>query len=344
MQRSRALFRLCLGALALVAAGSCGSKNPGPIGPTTTAPQITCPVDMTVRGITGSSQVTTYSAPVVTAGASPVTTTCSPSSGASFPLGTSTVNCTATDAVTRQASCSFKVTLTGLSIAATKFDAVGDSFTSGENALPLPSFVDPPNSYPTKLQALFDATFPGQGISVINRGESGQRVERTLELLARNLTTDRPAAVLLLSGYNNLTTPCAPGRANTALCGDAVEFVEFGVRDCIREIKESPVGVKYIFVSTLTPSGAVSASSTRDNRISNDAIVEVNKRIRLRVAQEGATLVDSYPLFIGHEADYISIDGLHLKPAGYQAIADAFFAAIRTTVPQTPLVSLTGAR
>ena len=59
------------------------------------------------------------------------------------------------------------------------------------------------------------------------------------------------------------------------------------------------------------------------------------------VTSEAATLVDSYPLFIGHEAEYISIDGLHLLPDGYQAIADAFFAAIKSTVPQTtpPFVS-----
>jgi lysophospholipase L1-like esterase len=31
------------------------------------------------------------------------------------------------------------------------------------------------------------------------------------------------------------------------------------------------------------------------------------------------------------------VDGLHLRPAGYQALADAFFAAIQATVPQTPL-------
>jgi lysophospholipase L1-like esterase len=47
--------------------------------------------------------------------------------------------------------------------------------------------------------------------------------------------------------------------------------------------------------------------------------------------------VDSYAAFIGHEADYVNVDGLHLRPAGYQALADAFFAAIQATVPQTPL-------
>ena len=48
------------------------------------------------------------------------------------------------------------------------------------------------------------------------------------------------------------------------------------------------------------------------------------------------TLVDSYVAFLGHEAEYVNVDGLHLKPAGYQALADTFFAAIQATVPMTP--------
>ena len=30
------------------------------------------------------------------------------------------------------------------------------------------------------------------------------------------------------------------------------------------------------------------------------------------------------------------MDGLHLRPAGYAALADGFYAAIQATVPQTP--------
>ena len=56
---------------------------------------------------------------------------------------------------------------------------------------------------------------------------------------------------------------------------------------------------------------------------------------------EGAVLVDSHAAFLGHEAEYVNVDGLHLRPAGYQALADTFFAAIKATVPQTPLLTLT---
>jgi len=98
--------------------------------------------------------------------------------------------------------------------------------------------------------------------------------------------------------------------------------------------------VTYIFVSTLTPPGPL-VPPTIDRRLRPDAIVQANARIRQTAAAEGAILVDTYPTFLGHEADYVSIDGLHLRPAGYQAIADAFFATIQQTIPRTPQFGLT---
>jgi lysophospholipase L1-like esterase len=331
-----------IGAVALIVA-ACGSGSKGPMDPTTTAPQIACPSDVTVPGITGSEQPVTFPAPTVTGGTAPLNLTCTQSSGASFPLGTTAVTCTATDATARQAACAFNVTLTALTLAVTKYDTIGDSLTEGENALPSPTYVDTPNAYPTRLQALFDATYPGQGINVVNHGAGGERIEKTLELLPEYLTADRPQAVLLLGGYNNLTTPCEVGLANTSDCRAAIEEVAFGVRDCIREIKESPLGIEYIFVGTLTPPGSVTSTS-KDRRIDVNAILAVNSRIRQMVTSEAATLVDIYPLFAGHEAEYVSIDGLHLQPAGYQAIADAFFTSIKATVPQTALLSINSAR
>jgi lysophospholipase L1-like esterase len=321
----------------VVLLAACGGKSPGqPPTPTPDAPQIVCPADISIRGITGGSQEVTFANPTVTGGAPPVTTSCNQTSGGSFPLGATSVNCTASDAMARQAACSFTVTLSGLTLAVTKFETVGDSLTAGENgAGARPSFVDPGNSYPTKLQVLLEATFPGQGIVVINRGHSGDKAEVTRDDLPGHLLRDRPQAVLLLTGYNDLEV-CGPGQAGSTTCRMAIERVAFAVRDCIRKAKESPVGIKYIFVSTLTPSG------TGPKRIDRGAIEETNGRIRQMVAAEKATLADTYPLFLGHEAEYVSSDGLHLNPAGYQAIADSFFTAIKATVPQTSPVA-TGA-
>lgn len=290
---------------------------------------------MTITGITGASQPVTFDAPTVTGGAAPVDVTCAPASGSSFSLGTTTVTCSARDAQIRQAACSFSVSVKGLTLAVKRFGAYGDSLTEGQNGIPpFLTFVDTPNAYPTKLQARFDELFPDQGIVVINRGQGGQTVERARDTLSGLLATDRPDAVLLLTGYNNLTGPCSAGSADTSACARATDDVAFGVRDCIREAKESPVGVKFIFVSTLTPPGPSGRL-----RIDPAAIVETNAKIRQMVTQERVTLADTYTAFLGHEAEYTSPDALHLLPPGYQAIADTFFSAIRATVPQTALTA-----
>lgn len=312
------------------ACGGGGGNSPTPVA---NAPQIACPADVTVSEVATLTQDVTFPAPTVTDGTAPVNTTCDPASGTSFPLGSTKVNCTARDAQSREASCSFNVTLKGFALSAKKFDAIGDSLTAGE--IGVAGIVDPPNSYPTKLQALLDTYYPGQGMTVINRGESGQRIEKTEESIPKIVATDRPDAVLLLGGYNNLTMPCATGLANTQACRDAIDFVAVYTRDCIRRVKETNVGVKYIFVSTMTPPGP-----SGGKRIDKDAIIEVNRRVRQYIASERATLVDSHPVFVGHEAEYVSADGLHLNPAGYQALAETFFAVIRTTVPQTPTLRL----
>ena len=322
-------------------AAACGGPPNGPDPPASTAPQIACPADVSVKGVTGTSQAVSFSAPTVTGGAAPVTVTCTLASGAAFPLGTTTVGCTATDAQSRQAVCSFKVSLSGFALNVKKFDSFGDSLTQGETGRPniVPDFIDTPNAYPTRLQAAFDATYPGQGIVVINHGVGGELIEQTLKRVISDVPVDKPDAVLLLGGFNNMTLPCGPGLAGTTACNEAIGRVALGIRDCIRRVREADAGVKFTFVSTLTPPGA-----TGSNRIDGTAVAQANVRIRQTVAAEGVILVDSYVSFLGHESEYVNVDGLHLRPAGYQALADAFFAVIKSTIPQTPLSSINTAR
>ena len=149
------------------------------------------------------------------------------------------------------------------------------------------------------------------------------------------LAKEKPGAVLLLDGYNNLTNTCATGLSNTPECSQSITDVAIGIRDLIRTAKRPEYGVRYIFVSTLTPPGPPSGIPP-DRRIANDAIVRANTGIVNMVRAEGVTLVDTYPRFAGHEAEYVDQDGLHLRPAGYQAVADSFLAVIKTTVTSSP--------
>ncbi|MBI5914487.1 MAG: HYR domain-containing protein [Bacteroidetes bacterium] len=87
--------------------------NPGSVTiDDTTDPVITCPANITVTAATGQNfAVVSYPAPVVTDNCGTATTTSAPASGSSFPVGTTTVNCTATDPAGNSAACSFTVTV-----------------------------------------------------------------------------------------------------------------------------------------------------------------------------------------------------------------------------------------
>src|SRR3569832_94491 len=85
------------------------------------APSITCPANITTRGVSGTGQPVTYPPATVTGGASPVSITCVPASGTSFNVGTTAVSCSAVDSASRQAQWSFCVTLTPLLVCVTKY-------------------------------------------------------------------------------------------------------------------------------------------------------------------------------------------------------------------------------
>jgi lysophospholipase L1-like esterase len=294
-------------------------------------------VDLTVAGVVGTSQAVSFAVPSATAGTPPVTVSCTPAAGAAFPLGTTAVKCTASDAAARQASCSFNVTLKGFRIGVTKYLAYGDSVTEGQNGLPerLVDFVDPPNSYPTKLQTILDASFPGQGINVVNRGRGGERAEDATVRLPDELAQHRPGAVLIIDGYNNLLNQCKTRDVSTVTppCATEIELAAGALREMVRLARGS--GATYVFVGTVTPSGPV-IPPTNDRRLLPAAVAQLNTKIRMQIPGEGGIVVDIHPLFLGHEAEYSGPDGLHILPSGNQVIAGAFLAAIKSTIPQTP--------
>lgn len=76
-------------------------------------PVIVCPPDRDVIAPAPGSTfaVVAFPNPAVTDNCPGVQVVCAPASGAAFPLGTTTVNCTATDSGGATASCSFKVTV-----------------------------------------------------------------------------------------------------------------------------------------------------------------------------------------------------------------------------------------
>jgi lysophospholipase L1-like esterase len=293
-----------------------------------------------VSNVVGGAQDVSYALPAIAGGTPPVGITCTPGSGTSFPVGETTVVCVATDASSRSAQCTFTVTLAAaLSLDATKFLAFGDSVTEGQNGrltLRGERVVDVPNSYPAQLETILNAEYVARPITVVIRGYGGRTVNELRQILPGDLRQVHPDAVLLLGGYNDLRNSCAPQDAATTKCADATTEVASGMRKMVISSKDA--AIKHIFVSTLTPPGPY-AGGGFDRRIAASAIVAANNKLIAIVSAEAVTLVDPYPVFIGHEPEYVDQDGLHLRPAGNQALAETIFAAIKTTIASTPALT-----
>lgn len=81
-------------------------------GPTVTPLAISCPSIAPAVANNGKFANVTYAGPTATGGVAPVTTTCTPVSGSQFPVGTTTVSCTASDAADHSTSCTTTATVT----------------------------------------------------------------------------------------------------------------------------------------------------------------------------------------------------------------------------------------
>ena len=76
-----------------------------------TQPQIQCPADMTVGACDTNGATAQFTVTATDNCNGPVSLVCVPASGSLFPVGTTTVNCTATDECGNSSHCSFNVTV-----------------------------------------------------------------------------------------------------------------------------------------------------------------------------------------------------------------------------------------
>jgi lysophospholipase L1-like esterase len=289
--------------------------------------RISCPAPPTIEA-TGQTAVVVYDAPAVTGGSAPVSVSCSPPSGSPFPVGSSTVTCTARDSQQRSDTCGFAVTVQRLpTVEAIRFVAFGDSITYGvlpscDRVVPgvfdlwrdpplLLQSVNIPASYPTKLQALLASRFSSQSPVVLNEGEAGETVERGVTRLPGVIAVDAPQVLLLQEGVNNVNSGSA---AQSAVVAD-------GLRSMVGQARSRGIQV---FLGTLLPQRANTCRGRAPS-----LIAPTNDLIRGVAITEDVTLVDLYQAFVGMESTLLGIDGLHPNEAGYEKMAQTFFEAIR---------------
>ena len=346
LSRSRQAWRSALSAVAAVLLFAAGCSSPtAPTAPPVTTPPVTpapppqpalsisCPANITVGSTTGAGVPVTFTMPTPSGGVVPIAVSCTRQPGSLVPIGPATVQCTATDAASASASCSFTVTVTAPipQLSRTRFMAFGDSMTAGELATAaaagmadgvphFPFAVVPAVSYPTQLLSQLRARYTAQAgaLQVINSGAPGEWATDGVQRLPGVMSSQRPDAVLLLEGANELRTFGTPGaqQAWRAIDLMAKEIRGRGAR---------------AFLATLPPSRA-----TGPKAIPNAQIQALNALIAITARGEGAVLVDLYAALAADIPRYIGVDGLHPTEAGYQKIAETFFAAIRAEFETVP--------
>ena len=316
-------FASILAASAL--AGGCGGDTTtSPTPPPAAQLAVSCPSSFGVVSPSNVGVAVNYTTPVATGGQAPVAVACVPISGQLFAPGTTTVTCTARDAVFLTASCSFAITVTvPPRLSRTTFLAFGDSITAGEVTVPVgtalstgePAYkqvVVPAASYPTVLDGLLDARYLAQTPTVTNAGKPGEQTPDSLIRFRSLLATNRPEVLLLLDGHNDL--------GSTAM---ALE----GYNALVSIVREAKASGLRVYVATLVPSIPGRLRSQPQG-----LLLQYNDAVRAMAAAEGVTLVDLYTAMLPEVNTLIGVDGLHPNEAGYARMASLFLAAIRATL------------
>jgi lysophospholipase L1-like esterase len=286
-----------------------------------------------------------FADPVAAGGLAPISVACTPVSGTAFALGATHVTCNGTDSATpaRTAACGFTVTLVPYVppvpvISVTKFLAVGDSITAGENGIdefdlddpryvqdgpcvamgtPSPQFLDYVNSYPSLLGGMLSKRYTSQTLTMINCGQRGEMTAGGLRRLRDELPLYKPDVLLLLEGVNNLPSTAVPSGT-----GDVIGDLRTDI------LLAKAAGAK-VLLSTMTP---IASQGERVDLVQRANVAPMNVRIRALAAEQGVPLVDSEALFLSrtdYERSLLDTDGLHCTPEGYRVIAQGFFDKIQ---------------
>jgi len=328
-------LRVFILAVAMATAAACGS-GPTPPPPPPAAPTVSCPAPISFESPDNVPMPVSFTVPTASGGQAPVTVSCSAQSGANFPLGSTIVTCTATDALQRTATCNFNVAVTPTPrISKTTFLAFGDSITYGRCNVS-PQECDP---YTIRLRQLLQERYAKQSFTVTNVGIPGEIASDDIsDPLGRLAGQDRifselvranPGVLLLMEGANDLIS--AAHRPTFA-----VDSAETALERMVEIAQGRGVTV---FLATVSPQRypAPAGSSNRD--ASGPLVPLLNDRIKSIAARRGAHLVDIYAAMHANLAGTISVDNLHPTELGIRVMADTFFAAIRARLDITPTAS-----
>lgn len=205
-------------------------------------------------------------------------------------------------------------------VGAVRFVAFGDSITYGvlSSFDGMMLFDGSPESYTIRLEGSLNTRHAPQRFVVINRGVPAEGVTTAgVRRIASVLSTDRPQALLLLEGINDLADGVPVAQIGSALQTIVTQSLQSG----------APV-----FLATMFQTYAEERPDGTFRGNGADMVPLLNQRIRTIATQQNVYLVDLYPAF-GTNRALVGGDGLHPTEAGYQVMADTFLAAIERAFP-----------
>ena len=307
----------------LVAACGGGSSRPSstPTQPTpiaVTPIAMACPTPTPLGTTTGQPVPLAYALPQATGGTAPVSVACTPAPGTPVPVGQTVVTCTATDARSQTATCSFAVSVAlAPTLSVERFLSLGDSFTFG-TASRAPMREIPGSTYVQKLEFLLKERYPAQPIVLTNAGVPGQFMDQIEDRYPAALRQSNAQVLILQGGANDVNTDGAR----------AVRDVLTRIERMTRDAQSRRVAV---ILSTLTPQRVGSAKGTA----APEVVRELNAQIRDLCRRYQTGCADLYAAFGSEQSPLIGSDGLHPTPAGYDVIAETYFEVIRRLFERT---------
>ncbi len=182
--------------------------------------------------------------------------------------------------------------------------AFGSSSTEGAGASGLEA------SYPARLEVLLRAALPGQPITVINSGRSGDTTAQMLSRLDRDVLAHRPDLVIWQAG------------ANEALQGADPEAFAVRMREGLGRLAVAGIPV-VLMDNQLSP--RIQQSSGHDRfpealrALAGEWHLALFPRGRVMAAWSAAGVPG---------AELLSPDGLHHNDRGYACLAEAVAAAL----------------
>lgn len=207
-------------------------------------------------------------------------------------------------------------------LGATSFMAFGDSITAGVLSSFDGAFLfdAPAQAYNERLLLILNSAHAGQSFSVINRGAPGERASQGESRLPGELNQHRPRVLLLLEGINDMIGGVSPERAASSV----LQLVQIARLYNVTVLVATMPQTFY----SVSPTGVI-----REN--ARTQIVPFNTEVRRLVeGLPNVYVVDLYSTFgTDQGAGLMGNDGLHPTPAGYQRMAEAFYAAIVTRFP-----------